>query len=109
MEVPSTGKDCFGATPKTTRERPAHGGQAVRYPESGKTTAIGDETLVSRRLAVFTGLTRADVNALTIVHFYFDGLVTTVAADVKSHVVTLLAQFPHRLVRDTALDFNVSP
>src|SRR4029077_1389524 len=41
-------------------------------------------------------------------HFDFDCLITTVAADVETHVVSFLAQLAHRLVRNTALHFNVS-
>ena len=42
----------------------------------------GDLDSVTRGLAVFTRLTRADVNAVAVVHFDFDGLVTAVTADV---------------------------
>ena len=40
--------------------------------------------------------------------FDFDCLITTVAADVETHVVTFLAQLAHGLVRNTAFHFNVS-
>ena len=42
----------------------------------------GDLDSVTRGLAVFTRLTRADVNAVAVVDFDFDGLVTAVAANV---------------------------
>src|SRR5438046_9462944 len=41
-------------------------------------------------------------------HFDFDRLITTVAADVETHVVTFLMQLAHRLVRNAALNLNVA-
>src|SRR5450759_2202935 len=64
--------------------------------------------LVSGRHPVFPRFAGADINALAVVHFHFDGLVTAVTAYIKTHVVTFFAQFPHRLVRNVALDFNVA-
>src|SRR5438067_11610490 len=49
-----------------------------------------------------------DVNALAIVQLYFDGLVTTVATYVKTHLVTAFFQFADDLVWDSALDFAVA-
>jgi hypothetical protein len=41
-------------------------------------------------------------------HFDFDRLVTTVTADVETHVVAFVAQLANAFVRNTAFDFNVS-
>jgi hypothetical protein len=47
--------------------------------------------LIARRLAVFAGLAGADIDALIIVHLHFNGLITAVAADIETHVVSFFA------------------
>src|SRR2546429_6865690 len=59
-------------------------------------------------LTIFARFARTDVNALAIVHLYFNGLVATVATNVKTHIVTTFFQFADDLVWDSALDFNVA-
>jgi len=39
------------------------------------------------RHSVLAGFARADVNALAIMHFDFDGLVTAVAPEIEAHIV----------------------
>src|SRR5437899_6370602 len=59
-------------------------------------------------LTVLARFACADVNAVAIMQLYFDGLVATVATNVKTHIVTAFFQFAHDLVWDSALDFNVA-
>src|SRR5215467_816457 len=63
---------------------------------------------VSCRHSVLARFAGADVNALAIVHFDFDRLITAVAADVETHVVSFLAQLAHGFVRNAAFDFDVA-
>src|SRR6266404_2312548 len=64
--------------------------------------------LVSCRHPVLPRFAGPDIDALAVVHFDFDRLVTAVTAYIKTHVVTFFAQFAHRFVRNAALDFNVA-
>src|SRR5438132_14436334 len=63
---------------------------------------------VARGLAIFTRFAGADVNALAIVHLYFDSLVATVATNVKTHIVASFFQLANDFVRNSALDFNIT-
>ena len=49
----------------------------------------GDLDSIPRCLAVFAGFAGADIDALAVVHLDFDRLITAVAADVETNVVTL--------------------
>src|SRR5207253_3804786 len=59
-------------------------------------------------LTIFARFARTDVNALAIVHLYFNGLVATVATNVKTHIVTTFFQFADDFVWNSTLDFNVT-
>src|SRR6266513_1825593 len=59
-------------------------------------------------LTIFARFARTDVNALAIVHLYFNGLVATVATNVKTHIVTAFFQFADDFVWNSTLDFNVT-
>src|SRR4029077_7691715 len=59
-------------------------------------------------LTILARFACSDVNALAIMQLYFDGLVATVATNVKTHIVTAFFQFEHDLVWDSALDFNAA-
>src|SRR5438093_180105 len=50
----------------------------------------------------------ADADPLHVEPFLLSGLINTLTTNIKPHVMTFFAQFSHRLVRNTALDFNVS-
>src|SRR5256885_17229002 len=58
--------------------------------------------------SVFGGCACPRGAAWTVVHFPRDGRLSAVATHIKTHVVSFLAQFAHRLVRNAAFDFNVS-
>src|SRR5213596_1197620 len=59
-------------------------------------------------LTIFARFARSNVNALSIVHLYFNGLVAAVATNVKTHIVTAFFQFADGFVWDPTLDFNVT-
>src|SRR5207249_8766944 len=63
---------------------------------------------ISCRHPVFPRFAGPDIDALAVVHFDFDRLVTAVTADIEANVVSFLAQFAHRFVRNAALDFDVA-
>src|SRR5438045_8836422 len=63
---------------------------------------------VTSCLTIFARFARSDVNALAIVHLYFNGLVATVATNVKTHIVTAFFQFADDFVWNSTLDFNVT-
>src|SRR5438034_10217383 len=58
-------------------------------------------------LTIFTRFARSNVNALAIVHLYLNGLVATVATNVKTHIVTAFFQFADDLVWNSTRDLTV--
>jgi len=62
----------------------------IAFIVDGVNTSYQPAQSIARRLAVLARFARAYVNALAIVHFNLDRLVTAVAADVEADVMAAL-------------------
>src|SRR5438477_5022679 len=73
-----------------------------------KESARFSAKLVTCSLTILARFARADVNALSIMHLDFDGLVATVVTDIKAHIVTTFFQVADDFIWNSTLDFNVT-
>src|SRR5437763_7264750 len=75
---------------------------------TGRTRHAESTRSVTRGLPVFARFAGANVDTLIVVPFYFDGLVPSVASDIKAHIMPASFQIAHCLIGNATFHVDVA-